>query len=236
MKTTTLDVDDYRPFERKIVPGGLGDHVLILGGIGHHATVWAREQRSKIPHAERSGCATDAEYLHRAAGLGLGGSEPIDVLEEGTGPVPFRAPHHSVSMLGLTGKMQDGWRLRPGELSLAHGGILFLDQAHEFHSQALAMVAAVARNESVRMGARWAGELTEVWIKVPARFRLIAYARMCPCGLSGSARSADDCRCSAASVDAIVRKLEPLSKVCRLVSHESWTAEAREMYRRRVDG
>jgi magnesium chelatase family protein len=225
-----LDVDDYRPFERKVVPGGLGDHVLIMGARGAKATLWAREQRQRIPHAERSECATDADYLYRCAGLGLGGAEPIDILQEGTGPVPFRAPHHSVSLAGLTGRLENGWRLKPGELLLAHGGVFFVDDATEFRTDVLAFIASIARLGRVRLGFNVPDE-GQSSILVPTRFRLIAFATMCPCGRSGG-RSAGECQCTARAVELHVAKLAPLQSVCRLVGAEVWQAEAKAIARR----
>ena len=216
----------------KPAPGALGDHVIIMGARGAGGTVWARDQRRYVPHEQRSQCATDAEYLYRCAGLGVG-SDPADVLEEGTGPVPFRAPHHSISMLGLTGRLHDGWRLRPGELALAHGGILFLDDATEFPTVALQMVATVARRERVRLVFNVPDEGQSSML-VPARFRLVAFAAMCPCGLMGSDSGAE-CRCSASAVEKHGAKLAPLRELCRLVPLGQWLPEARRALARGAD-
>lgn len=94
---------------------------------------------------------------------------------------PFRAPHHSASMAALTG---GGLRVKPGEVSLAHNGVLFLDELPEFSPQAL---------DSLRQPLE-AGEVivarANAHVRYPARVQLVAAMNPCRCGVGGSGRGA----------------------------------------------
>jgi magnesium chelatase family protein len=98
---------------------------------------------------------------------------------------PFRAPHHSASMPALVG---GGLRARPGEISLAHNGVLFLDEMPEFHRRVLEVLRQPLEEGCVTI-ARAAR--TAVF---PARFVLVAAMNPCPCGFSGDDRRT--CRCT----------------------------------------
>ncbi|MGH8706508.1 MAG: ATP-binding protein, partial [Burkholderiales bacterium] len=104
---------------------------------------------------------------------------------------PFRAPHHSASMPALVG---GGLRARPGEISLAHNGVLFLDELPEFAREALEALREPLETGwiSLARGARQA--------RFPARFQLVAAMNPCPCGYLGHASGR--CRCTP---DAIAR-------------------------------
>jgi magnesium chelatase family protein len=92
---------------------------------------------------------------------------------------PFRAPHHSASMAALTG---GGIRAKPGEVSLAHNGVLFLDELPEFSAQALDSLRAPLETGEV-MVAR-----ANFHIRYPAKVQLVAAQNPCRCGLGGPGR------------------------------------------------
>jgi magnesium chelatase family protein len=109
---------------------------------------------------------------------------------------PFRAPHHSASAAGLLG---GGNPVRPGEVSLAHHGVLFLDELPEFDRRCLESLREVIEQGIVRIArANYQCEL-------PARFQLIAAANPCPCGFYGT--PGRDCRCDDATLARYRRKL-----------------------------
>lgn len=124
--------------------------------------------------------ALEVARIHSAAGrLGGGGW---------SGGRPFRAPHHAISVAGLLG---GGIPSRPGEATLAHRGVLYLDQAEDFRRDALeALGAPLATGQvsAARAGSRRA---------FPARFQLLAAADSCPCGRAGSG----DCTCAPYEVE-----------------------------------
>ena len=97
---------------------------------------------------------------------------------------PFRAPHHTTSYVGLVG---GGSWPRPGEISLAHRGVLFLDELPEFGATKLEGLRQPLEDRTVTL-ARAAGTLT-----FPANFTLIAAMNPCPCGYSGDPRRACSC-------------------------------------------
>jgi magnesium chelatase family protein len=102
---------------------------------------------------------------------------------------PFRSPHHSASVRAIVG---GGVPIRPGEISLAHGGVLFLDELPEFDRQVLEALREPLETGHVVL-ARGAQLL-----RLPARFQLIAAMNPCPCGYYGD--SDHDCRCSTALI------------------------------------
>jgi magnesium chelatase family protein len=109
---------------------------------------------------------------------------------------PFRAPHHTISTQALVG---GGPRVRPGEASLAHRGILMLDETLQFRTDALDALREPLEGGSVTI-ARVDGALT-----MPARFTLLAAFNPCPCGWSGSRRRA--CTCEDATARRYLARL-----------------------------
>ena len=109
---------------------------------------------------------------------------------------PFRMPHQTASIEGICG---GGPNCRPGEITLAHNGVLFLDEAAEFRSSVLQMLRVPLENKSITLSR--AGRTTVY----PANFQLLLALNPCPCGNYGSSQKI--CLCSAKSVDLYWRKI-----------------------------
>jgi magnesium chelatase family protein len=109
---------------------------------------------------------------------------------------PFRAPHHACSAPALVG---GGPSARPGEISLAHGGVLFLDELAEFPRPALEALRQPLEERAVRVAR------AKDALEYPARFLLVAATNPCPCGWRGHPRRA--CSCSAPEVARYLGRL-----------------------------
>jgi magnesium chelatase family protein len=153
-----------------------GHHLLFTGPPGAGKTLLARRLPGLLPpltHAE----ALEATRVHSAAGLDLPGGGLIE-------RPPFRAPHHGASAVALVGGGSAG--LRPGEISLAHRGVLFLDELGEFPPPVLDALRQPLEEGVVRVSR------IRQSVQFPARFLLVAAMNPCPCGGLGSLAG---CRC-----------------------------------------
>lgn len=151
-----------------------GHHMLMIGPPGAGKTMLASRLPGLLPDLDDRS-AMEASRIHSAAGSTLGGLV--------TRP-PFRAPHHSATMVSLVGGGTDS--MRPGELSLAHAGVLFLDELGEFAPTVLDALRQPLEEGVIRVSrARFSAVM-------PARVLLVAAMNPCPCGEAGRPGA---CRC-----------------------------------------
>ena len=159
----------------EIAAGG-GHNLLFIGPPGSGKTMLARALCGILPSLD------DAERLETALVHSVAGLDSAGPL---AGARPFRAPHHSGTVAGLVG---GGSPPRPGEVSLAHNGVLFLDELPEFGPAALQALRQPIEEGHVAL------VRAQGIIRYPARVQVIAAMNPCPCGFSGDPERS--CSCS----------------------------------------
>lgn len=154
-----------------------GHHLLMIGPPGAGKTMLARRLPGILPPLDEA-TAIESTMVHSAAGLDL---PPSGLIRR----APWQAPHHSASMIALVGGGSQ--TLRPGAVSCAHGGVLFLDEMGEFGPQALDALRQPLEEGTIRVNRAAAAA------SFPARFLLVGAMNPCPCGELGQPGM---CRCT----------------------------------------
>lgn len=162
-----------------------GHHLLMLGPPGAGKSLLAKASLSLAPPLTKSELLA-VTSIHSLYGKSTGLKQER----------PFRQPHHSISTIGLIG---GGNQLQPGEITLSHLGILFLDELTEFKQSSLEALRQPLEEKQICL-IRARGKVV-----YPAHFLLIAAANPCPCGFKGSNQF--ECHCSSQSLSRYYRKL-----------------------------
>ena len=165
-----------------------GHNVLLMGSPGAGKSMLARRLPSILPDMTRAEALQTTE-IYSVAGMTDPRHPLIDVR-------PFRSPHHTASTISLSG---GGTIPRPGEISLAHNGILFLDELPEFDKNALEALRQPLEDGEVTI-TRASGTLS-----LPSRFMLVCAMNPCRCGWYG--HPSGRCTCSRAQVESYLRRI-----------------------------
>ncbi len=165
-----------------------GHNVLMLGSPGTGKSMLAKRLTTILPRMTEAE-AIETTKIHSVAGM-------IESGESIVANRPFRSPHHTISDVGLLGGSSNP---SPGEVSLAHNGILFLDELPEFRRSTLEVLRQPLEDGRVTIS-RAAGKFT-----FPSEFSLVAAMNPCPCGYLGD--PSRDCRCLPTQIEKYRAKI-----------------------------
>ncbi len=189
--STDLDFADVRGQEnvrRAMEVAAAGGHnLLMVGPPGAGKSMMAKRLPSILPPLTLEE-ALETTKIHSVAGLlnrRIGNTESLIVRR------PFRSPHHTITDVALVG---GGSNPQPGEISLAHNGVLFLDELPEYKRTALEVMRQPLEDRKITVAR------TKMSVEYPASFMLVAAMNPCPCGHYGENNPAHPCTCTPAQV------------------------------------
>ncbi len=170
--------------KRALEIAAAGAHNLLLNGSpGAGKTLMAKAFRGILPQLTREE-AMEVAQIYSVAGM-LPADKPLPANR------PFRIVHHTASGVSIVG---GGTRIKPGEISLAHKGVLFLDELPEFPAQVLEVLRQPLEDREITIS-RAQGS-----IRFPAHFTLLAAMNPCPCGYYNVPNSEKECSCNMANI------------------------------------
>lgn len=186
------DVQGQHEARRAMEIAAAGGHnVILVGSPGAGKSMIAKRLPGILPPLDREQ-AIQTSMLYSIAGVSYGQNENGAVLCTR----PFRSPHHSASPVSISG---GGSKLKPGEISLAHNGVLFLDELPEFKRDTLEVLRQPMEDGRVSIS-RVVGTA-----EYPCRFMLVAAMNPCPCGYFG--HPTRECRCDMNAIDKYLKKI-----------------------------